>query len=423
MSSTRRVPARPFARLLAALGPGLVAGAADDDPSGIATYSLAGARLGTDLLWMAWLTWPLMAAVQLMCARIGMVTGRGLVGALRAKFPRRVLAPAAGALLIANTINIGADLSGMADAAELLSGVDSHLWVVLFGAGIAWATIRLRYHALARVLRWLTLALFAYVATAIFIRPSWSAIVRATFLPGLPHGRQAWALVVAILGTTISPYLFFWQTSQEVEEEKERGRRTVQAREGATRADLFDRGVDVGIGTLFSAVVMFFIILVTALTLHAHGVKAPETSRQVAQALQPLAGRFATLLYALGIVGTGLLAIPTLSGSAAYALAELFGWREGIDERFPRARAFYLVVAGAISAGVAMDFANLNPVQTLYWSAVLNGLLAPFLLGGILLLASDRKLMKGQPASLIGRLLVGATTLAMFAAGVAMFLV
>jgi NRAMP (natural resistance-associated macrophage protein)-like metal ion transporter len=423
MSSTPQAPPRPFTRLLAALGPGLVAGAADDDPSGIATYSLAGARLGTDLLWMAWLTWPLMAAVQLMCARIGMVTGRGLIAALRSKFPRRVLAPAAGALLIANTINIGADLSAMADAAELLSGVDSHPWVVLFGAGIAWATIRLRYHALARVLKWLTLALFAYVATAIFIHPNWGAIARATFLPGVPHGRQAWAMIVAILGTTISPYLFFWQASQEVEEEKERGRRTVKAREGATRAELFDRGIDVGIGTLFSVLVMFFIILVTALTLHAHGVQAPETSRQVAEALQPLAGRFATLLYTLGIVGTGLLAIPTLSGSAAYALAELFGWREGIDERFPRARAFYLVVAGAISAGVAMDFANLNPVQALYWSAVVNGLLAPFLLAGILLLASDRKLMKGQPASLFGRLLVGATTVAMFAAGVAMFLV
>jgi Mn2+/Fe2+ NRAMP family transporter len=334
-----------------------------------------------------------------------------------------VLAPAAGALLIATTINFGAVVRAVADAAERLSGVESHPWVVLFGAGIAWATIRLRYHALARVLKWLTLALFAYVATAIFIHPNWGAIARATFLPGVPHGRQAWAMIVAILGTTISPYLFFWQASQEVEEEKERGRRTVKAREGATRAELFDRGIDVGIGTLFSVLVMFFIILVTALTLHAHGVQAPETSRQVAEALQPLAGRFATLLYTLGIVGTGLLAIPTLSGSAAYALAELFGWREGIDERFPRARAFYLVVAGAISAGVAMDFANLNPVQALYWSAVVNGLLAPFLLAGILLLASDRKLMKGQPASLFGRLLVGATTVAMFAAGVAMFLV
>jgi Mn2+/Fe2+ NRAMP family transporter len=364
-----------------------------------------------------------MAAVQMMCARIGMVTGRGLMDALRCKFPRRVLAPAAAALLIANTINIGADLSGMADAAELLSGVNSHLWVVLFGAGIAWATIRLPYHALARVLKWLTLALFAYVATGMFIHPSWPAIARATFLPAAPPGRDAWALVVAVLGTTISPYLFFWQASLEVEQEREQGRPTVKEREGATRAELFDRAVDVGVGSFFSNLVMFFIILVTALTLHAHGVRAPETSRQVAEALRPLAGRFATLLYALGIVGTGLLAIPTLSGSAGYALAEVFGWREGIGEPFSRAPAFYLVVAGAISAGVAMDFADLNPVQALYWSAVLNGLLAPFLLTGILLVASDGKLMEGQPSSMLGRLVVGATTVAMFAAAAAMFLV
>jgi Mn2+/Fe2+ NRAMP family transporter len=387
MSSTRRDRPRRITGLLAALGPGLVTGAADDDPSGIATYSLAGARLGTELLWTGWVTWPLMPAVQMMCARIGMVTGRGLTDALRSKVPRRVLAPAAGALLIANTINIGADLSGMADASELLSGVNSHVWVVLFGGGIAWATIRLRYHALARVL---TLALFAYVATAFSIRPDWSVIARVTFLPGMPHGRAAWALIVALLGTTISPYLFFWQTSEEVEEEKDRGRRALKQREGATRAELFDRGLDVAVGSFFSSLVMFFIILVTALTLHAHGVRSPASSREVAEALRPLAGRFAGLLYALGIVGTGLLAIPTLSGSAAYALAELFGWREGIDERFSRARAFYLTVAGSISAGVAMDFANFNPVQALYWSAVLNGLLAPFLLTGILLVASDR---------------------------------
>jgi NRAMP (natural resistance-associated macrophage protein)-like metal ion transporter len=423
MSSTQPAPGGRIARLLAALGPGLITSAADDDPSGIATYSLAGARLGTGLLWMGWLTWPLMAAVQMMCARIGMVTGCGLMEALRRKFPPRALAPAAGALLIANTINIGADLAGMADAAELLSGVNSHLWVVLFGAGIAWATIRLRYRALARVLKWLTLSLFAYVATAIFIHPSWPSIVRAAFLPGVPQGRGAWALVVGVLGTTISPYLFFWQASQEVEEEKEQGRPTLKERRGATRAELSDRAVDVGVGSFFSNLVMFFIMLVTALTLHAHGVQAPETSREVADALRPLAGRYATLLYALGIVGTGLLAIPTLSGSAAYALAEVFGWHEGIDERFSRAPAFYLVIAAAISGGVAMDFANLNPVQALYWSAVLNGLLAPFLLTGILLIASDRKLMEGQPSSMLGRLVVGSTTVAMFAAAAAMFLV
>ena len=423
MSATPRAQVGRIRRLVAALGPGLVTGAADDDPSGIATYSLAGARLGTGLLWMGWVTWPLMAAVEMMCARIGMVTGRGLMEALRLKFPRRALAPAAAALLIANTINIGADLSGMADAAQLLTGVNSHVWVVLFGCGIAWATIQLPYRALARVLTWLTLALFAYLATAITIHPDWVAIARATFLPSLPAGRAAWAMVVAVLGTTISPYLFFWQASEEVEEEKERGRATVKERKGATRAELLDRSLDVGVGSFFSNLVMFFIILVTALTLHAHGVRAPETSRQVADALRPLAGRFATVLYTLGIIGTGLLAIPTLSGSAAYALAEVFGWQEGMDERFTRAPAFYLVVAASISAGVAMDFANLNPVQALYWSAVLNGLLAPVLLSGVLLVASDQEAMEGQPSSMLARLVVGATTVAMFAAAVAMFVV
>ena len=406
-----------------ALGPGLITGAADDDPSGIATYSLAGAQLGTGLLWTALLTWPLMAAVQSMCARIGMVTGRGLMGALRRKFPRRVLGAAAAALLVANTINIGADLSGMADAMELLVGVNSHVWVVLFGAGIAWATIELRYTTIARILKWLALVLFAYVITGVLIRPPWGAVLHATFLPSMPPGRAAWSTLVAILGTTISPYLFFWQASQEVEEEKAAGRHSLVQRRGATPDELIDRKIDVGAGTFFSNLVMFFIILTTAFTLHAHGKTQLSTSRDVAEALRPLAGNFATLLYTVGVIGTGLLAIPTLSGSAAYAFAELFGWRQGMDAHFRRAPAFYMVVATAMAAGVAMDFANVNPVKALYWSAILNGLLAPFLLTGILLVATDRKLMRNQPSSRLGRVTVGVTTVFMFAAAVAMFVV
>lgn len=410
-------------RIWGALGPGLIAGAADDDPSGIATYSVAGAQLGTGLLWTALITWPLMAAVQTMCARIGMVTGRGLMGALRRKFPRRILAAAAAALLVANTINIAADLTGMADAAELLLGINSHVWVVLFGVGIAWATIRLRYAMIARVLKWLALVLFAYVITGISIRPPWGEVLRATFVPSIPSGRSGWATLVAILGTTISPYLFFWQASQEVEEERALGRHTLVQRRGATSAELLDRKIDVGVGTFFSNFVMFFIILTTAFTLHAHGITELGTSKQVAEALRPLAGRFATLLYTLGIVGTGLLAIPTLSGSAAYAFAELFGWRQGIDEHFAGAPAFYMVVSTAMASGVALDFANVNPVKALYWTAVINGLLAPFLLTGILLAASDRKLMQDQPSPRLGRLIVGITTVFMFAAAVAMFVV
>ncbi|MGE5091518.1 MAG: NRAMP family divalent metal transporter [Bacillota bacterium] len=412
----RSRPARAF---LSALGPGIVSGAADDDPSGIATYSVAGAQFGTALLWTALVTWPLMSAVQMMCARIGMVTGTGLMTALRRKFPRPLLAGAAMMLLIANTINIGADLSGMADGAELLTGVNSHLWVVLFGLAIGIATVELHYASIARVLKWLAVVLFAYVAAAISLRPDWSAVLHATLVPvALPA--SAWPTVVAILGTTISPYLFFWQASQEVEEEKARGRMTVEERQGATATEVRVRRFDVALGAFFSNLVMFFIILTTALTLHSRGMTSLGTSREIAQALEPIAGRFAALLYTIGIIGTGVLAIPTLSCSAAYAFAEVFGWREGVDERFRGAPAFYMVVGMSMAFGAGMDFADINPVQALYWSAVLNGLLAPFLLAGILALASDRTLMRGQPSSLASRVTVGATTAAMLAAAALM---
>jgi Mn2+/Fe2+ NRAMP family transporter len=237
-------------------------------------------------------TWPLMAAVQAMCARIGMVTGRGLAGTLRKRIPWPLLIVASTAVLVANTINVGADLSGMADAAEMLTHVNSHVWVVVFGMAIAWATIQLRYKALAGILKWLALILFAYVAAAIAVGPDWSQVLRATLIPALPSGREGWAMLVAILGTTISPYLFFWQASEEVEEEKEMGRRTLKARQGATVHEIRFRNMDVGVGTLFSNVCMLFIILTTGLTLHLHGVTHPESSRQVAEALAPIAGHW-----------------------------------------------------------------------------------------------------------------------------------
>lgn len=420
---TAGAPFTALRRFWHALGPGVITGAADDDPSGIATYSVAGAQLGTSLLWTALLTWPLMAAVQAMCARIGMVTGRGLMGALERKFPRWLLASACVALFAANTINVGADLSGMADAAELLTGVNSHFWVVVFAAVIAWATIRLRYAVVANALKWLALILFAYIAAAFTAGADWGAVLRDAFVPRVPHGRAALATLVAILGTTISPYLFFWQASQEVEEEKALGRHTLVARRGASRDEIARRKMDVGAGTFFSNLVMFFIIVTTASTLHRHGVTRLDTSQEVAAALRPIAGRFSTLLYAVGLVGTGALAIPTLAGSAAYAFAEIFGWRQGIDEHFRRARAFYGVIALSIAAGVALDFANVNPVAALYWTAVINGVLAPFLLTGILLAASDRRLMLGQPSSRLGRVTVAVTTVAMFAAAAGLFLV
>jgi NRAMP (natural resistance-associated macrophage protein)-like metal ion transporter len=408
-------------QLIFAIGPGVITGAADDDPSGIATYSLAGAQFGTTMLWTAALTWPLMAPVQMMCARIGMVTGAGLAAALRKKLPRAVVGFAAFALLFANTLNVGADLAGMADAAQMVFGLTSHFFVVIFAIAISWATIRLRYFQIATFLKWLCLALFAYVITAIHLGPDWKAVFFATVLPSLPHGKDAWQMLVAILGTTISPYLFFWQASQEVETEKAAGRKTIRQRRGASREEIVDRKVDVGIGTFFSNLVAFFIILTTAITLHAHGVTNPQTSRDVAEALRPLAGNLAYWLYTFGLLGVGFLAIPTLTGSSAYAFAELFHWRQGLDEELNKARAFYGVVLLSTILAVAIDLSGINPIRALYLSAVVNGVVAPFLLVGIVLVASDAKLMAGQPSTVLSRIVVGVVAAAMFLAAGAMF--
>ncbi len=404
------------------LGPGLITGAADDDPSGITTYSLAGAQFGTSLLWMAVVSWPLMWAVQLMCARIGMVTGRGLMASMRQRFPRPVLFIICGALAIANGINIGADLDGMADAAELLSGVNSHVWVMLFGVGITVAAVKLRYAMMSNVLKWLALVLGAYVITALLSKPDYLQVLRDTLVPRLPSGSDGWGMIVAILGTTISPYLFFWQASEEVEEEKEKGRGRSQ-RIGATAAELQSRNIDVGAGTFVSNAAMFFIMLTTALTLHAHGQLHPKTSADVAKALEPLAGRSAMLLYTIGLFGTGALAIPTLAGATAYAFAELLGLRQGIDAEFSRARAFYGIMIVSVLGGIIMDFLKIDAVRALYLSAVLNGLVAPPLLIGIVIVARDSKLMQDQPTSRVSAGLVWLTTALMVAAGVAMFVI
>lgn len=413
-------PVRRFFRLL---GPGLVTGAADDDPSGVATYSIVGAQLGTSMLWTAIVTWPLMGCVQFMCARIGMVTGAGLAAALVKKWPRWLLVVFTVALLAANTINVGADLAGMSDAAEMLTGVNSHVFVVLFGVGIGYATIKFQYVQIAGILKWLSLVLLAYVLTVFVIGPDWTVVLHDTFIPTWPAGHDAWATLVAILGTTISPYLFFWQASQEVEEEKARGLRTVSSRQGATSRELADRRIDVGIGTFFSNLVMYFIILTCALTLHAHGHTDIETSRQAAEALSPLAGWFAATLYTVGLVGVGLLAIPTLVGSSAYAFAETFRWRQGLDRSFTSARPFYGIIIASTVVAVGLDFSSINPVKALFWTAVINGMLAPFLLLGILLVASDRQLMQNQPSSLLSRTIVAITTVAMFVAAIALVVV
>jgi Mn2+/Fe2+ NRAMP family transporter len=406
---------------LQALGPGVTTGAADDDPSGIATYSVAGAQFGTSFLWASWFTWPLMGCVQMMCARIGMVTGMGLAGAFRQKYPRWLVAAISLALLAANTINIASDLAGMADAADMLGAGSSHVYVWVFGLGICAATILLRYHQIASVLKWLTLALFAYVITAFLVTTHWAPVLRAAAVPSMPRGAAAWATLVAILGTTISPYLFFWQAGQEVEEEKAKGRRVLISRQGATDGELRDRRIDIATGTFFSNVVMFFIILTTAMTLHTHGLTSITTTREAAEALRPLAGDHAYFLYTVGIVGVGLLAIPTLAGSAAYAFAETFDWAYGLDEKFGDAISFYSVFIIATIGGAALDMFRVDPIKALFWTAVINGLLAPFLLIALLLVASDTKIMSGQISSRPTRWIVGITTMILFGAAIGMF--
>ncbi len=392
---------RGFAgRLLANLGPGLVTGAADDDPSGISTYSVAGAVFGYSFLWTALFSFPLMATVQLMCARLGMVTGRGLGGAIRSRYSRWVLWPACVLLLVANVFNIGADLGGMADAMETGTGIRFYYWTPFFALLIAGLLIWTSYNLIARVFKWLTLVLFAYVITAFLSRPDWAAVLHGTVVPHVEWTRSYISVLVGILGTTISPYLFFWQAAQEVEEDREHGKTTVAERRGSTKRELSGARGDVFTGMFFSNLVMFFIILTTAATLHAHGVKNIETAKQASEALRPLAGPGAYWLFTLGLIGTGMLGVPVLTGSCAYAIAEAKAWRGASLSLKPRrAQRFYLVMAGAMLVGLALDFAGLNAVRMLFWSAVVNGVLAPPLVVLVVLLTSDKKVMGSRTNS------------------------
>ena len=408
-------------RFFRVLGPGLITGAADDDPSAIGTYSVVGAQLGTSVLWTAFLTWPLIAVIQMMCARIGMVTGRGLARALGEKFPRPLVAAVSVALLVTNTITVGADLSAMADAAEFLSGLNSHYYVVLFGVGIGLGTILFRYRQIANLMKWFALGLLTYVLTAFFVRPQWNLILQQTFLPSWPTGQGAWAGLVAILGATISPYLFFWQASQEREEKRDPGPEGRSETVEAKAERLSNRRMDVGFGTFFSNLVMYFILLTTALTLHRHGITNINTSGDAIAALTPFAGPFAGTLFTLGIVGAGLVSIPTLITSAAYALAETFRWRHGLHQEIKRALPFYSVILLSSLVGIALDFTDVSPLKALFWAAIVSGLIAPFLLVGIVMVASDRKIMREQPSSWLSRVIVGLTALIMFGAAIGMF--
>ncbi len=407
-------------RILAILGPGLITGAADDDPSSIGTYTVVGAQLGTSILWTAFITWPLIAAIQMVCARIGIVTGHGLARALGEKFPRPVVATIALALVIANTITVGADLSAMADAAEMLSGLNSHYYVVFFGVIIPLATVLIRYRRIVDLLKWFALSLLTYMLTAFVIQPNWNAVLHATFLPSWPTGHAVWTGLVAILGATISPYLFFWQASLEVEEQRDPDPVALFDGPENKAKRLATRRLDIGFGTLFSNLAMYFILLTTALTLHRNGVTDIDTTRDAADALKPLAGPLAMTLFTVGIVGVGLVAIPTLITSSAYALAETFRWKQGLHRSFHAAPSFYSVIILSSLVGIALDFTDTSPMKALYWASIISGLIAPFLLVGILLVASDRKIMRAQPSPLLARLTVGLIALVMFGAAIGM---
>jgi NRAMP (natural resistance-associated macrophage protein)-like metal ion transporter len=387
-------PQGPLPRFFRDLGPGLITGAADDDPSGISTYSIAGAAYGYTGLWTALLSFPLMAAVQLMCARLGMVTGRGLAAVIRTRYPPPVLWFACMLLLVANIFNIGADLGGMADALQMITGVPAYIGTPFFAFLIIALLLRTSYRAMVRIFKWMTLVLFAYVITAFLARPDWSQVVRATLIPHLEWNRLYFSVLVGILGTTISPYLFFWQAAQEVEEDRERGKVTVAQRRGSTDEELRRATKDVVTGMLLSNVVMYFIILTTAATLNAHGMKDIQTARQAAEALRPLAGKGAYLLFAIGLVGTGMLGVPVLAGSCAYTIAEAARWRAAsLNKKFHVARRFYGVIAVSVLVGLALNYAGLNAVKMLFWSAVLNGILAPPLVVLVVLLTGDKKVM------------------------------
>jgi NRAMP (natural resistance-associated macrophage protein)-like metal ion transporter len=386
-------------RFFADLGPGLITGAADDDPSGISTYSVTGASFGYMPLWTALFSFPMMAAVQLMCARLGLVTGRGLASVVRRYYPRWVLWSACALLIVANVFKIGTDLGGMAEATEMMTGIKSYYWTPFYTILIISLLFFSSYRHIARTFKWLTLVLFAYIAAAFLARPDWHSVLTATFVPRFEWSGAFLATFVGILGTTISPYLFFWQASQEVENDRANGKRTIKQREGATVKELGVVRTDVFTGMFFSNLVMYFIILTTAATLHAHGQTNIQTAREAAEALRPLAGKGAYLLFTLGLIGTGMLGVPVLAGSAAYAVSEAAAWRGTLEDRPLLSRKFYALIAVAMLLGLASDFAGFNAVKMLFYSAVLNGVLAPPLIVLVILLTSKSEIMAKRVSS------------------------
>jgi NRAMP (natural resistance-associated macrophage protein)-like metal ion transporter len=403
------------------LGPGLITGAADDDPSGISTYSVTGAAFGYAPLWTALFSFPLMTAVQMMCARLGMVTGEGLASVIRRRYSKEVLWGACALLVTANTVNVAADLGGMGKVTEMVTGVPGMYWTVayaiLIGSLLIWST----YDTVARIFKWLTLVLFAYVGAAFLARPDWRAVMHSTLVPHFELSSEYWATLVGIFGTTISPYLFFWQASEEVEEERKEGLISLKQRRGTTAAALRQARNDVVTGMFFSNLIMYFIILTTAATLHAHGKTTITTARDAAEALRPVAGNGAYWLFSLGLIGAGMLGVPVLAGSSAYAVAEASKWRGSLNDPPRRARNFYAIIVAGLALGLALNFAGLDAVSMLFWSAVLNGVLAPPLIVIVLLLTNSREVMGTRRNPLLLSVLGWITVIVMTAATIAMF--
>jgi NRAMP (natural resistance-associated macrophage protein)-like metal ion transporter len=376
------------------LGPGLITGAADDDPSGIATYSQAGAQFGLSMLWTVLLTYPFMVAIQMVSALIGRVSGHGLASNIRKNFPPLILHAIVLMLLVANTINIAADIAAMAEALKLLVGGSSHWYAIGFGAVSLGLQIWVPYHRYVSALKWLTLALFAYVITGFIVDTPWRQVLSQTFAPHLSWHAAYVTTVVAVFGTTISPYMFFWQASQEVEDTRADPMAEALRFVPSQRALNYRRiSIDTFIGMGFSNIVAYFIILTTAVTLHVHGVTDIQTSAQAASALRPIAGEFAFLLFAVGIIGTGMLAIPVLAGSAAYAMAGAFRWRNSLEMKPHRAKRFYATIAISTVLGIALCFTPIDPIKALFWSAVINGVISVPIMVIMMLMAHQPKIM------------------------------
>lgn len=393
-------------KILKVLGPGFITGSSDDDPSGIGTYAQTGAIFGYTQLWTALFSFPFMTIVQEMCGRIGVVTGRGLAGVIKTHYSRKVLYVAVGILFVANTINIGADLGAMASSGQLLIGVPFWVWLIFITTITILLEVFVSYPIYAKFLKFLTFSLFAYFITVFVIKQDWGAIASSTLLPTISLHKEYLMNLVAVLGTTISPYLFFWEADEEVEEEIESHKIRAMGKgiPKVTKKDISNMRLDTIVGMFFSNLVMFFIIITAASTLHQNGITDIQTADQAASALKPIVGDAASLLFAIGVLGTGLLAVPILAGSASYAIAEALDWNAGLSKSLTKAHGFYGIIALATLLGFLINFTPIKPFTLLYYTAILNGIAAPPLLVLILLISNNKKVMRDHTNSLFSNI-------------------